>query len=230
MHDKVLNEQNPHWEKTYTANTEHFGAEPSESARKAVQLFKAEGVNEILELGAGQGRDTLFFGSEGFHVHALDYSETGTEANRRKAQTLGLSHCIAVTAHDVRAPLPLPDASFDACYAHMLFCMAMTTAEIESLAGEVLRVLCPGGICIYTVRHTNDPHYGAGIHRGEDMYEVDGFIVHFFSRAKVEQLAAQYADVKISEFEEGTLPRKLFLSLREKNKSLFLLDFALCGG
>ena len=214
--DKVLNEQNPHWEKTYAANAEHYGVDPSESARKAVQLFKTEGVNEILELGAGQGRDTLFFGSTGFRVHALDYSETGTEAIRRKAQALGLSHCIAATTHDVRTPLPFPDASFDACYAHMLFCMAMTSAEIASLADEVLRVLRPGGICIYTVRHTDDAHYGTGMHRGEDMYEVGGFIVHFFSRAKVEQLAAQYADIKISEFEEGALPRKLFFVSQRK--------------
>jgi SAM-dependent methyltransferase len=216
--NKVLDKQGPHWEKTYTANTEHFGAEPSEPARQAVQLFKAEGVTEILELGAGQGRDTFFFGSEGFRVHALDYSETGTEAIQRQAQALGLSHCIAVTTHDVRTPLPFPDASFDACYAHMLFCMAMTTAEIESLAGEVLRVLRPGGICIYTARRTDDAHYGTGIHRGEDMYEVGGFIVHFFSRAKVEQLAAQYVDIKISEFEEGALPRKLFFVAKRKNR------------
>ena len=127
-----------------------------------------------------------------------------------------MSQRITVTTHDVRTPLPFPDASFDACYAHMLFCMAMTTAEIESLAGEVLRVLRPGGFCIYTVRHTNDAHYGAGIHRGEDMYEMGGFIVHFFSRAKVEQLAAPYTDIEIAEFEEGALPRKLFFVAKRK--------------
>jgi hypothetical protein len=48
------------------------------------------------------------------------------------------------------------------------------------------------------------------MHRGEDMYEVDGFIVHFFNRDKVKLLAEGYEIVAIDEFDEGLLPRKLF--------------------
>jgi len=214
--NKILNEQNPHWERTYTNNHEMFGAEPSEPAQDAVTLFKKQGARTVLELGAGQGRDTLFFGSEGFHVQALDYSHTGIEVIKAKALELGLSDYIIAAEHDVRTPLPFPDSFFDACYAHMLFCMAMTTSELESLASEVARVLRPGGICIYTVRHTGDPHYGTGIYRGEGMYEANGFIVHFFDRKTIERLAVKFSDVKISEFEEGILPRRLFLVTMKK--------------
>ena len=63
---------------------------------------------------------------------------------------------------------------------------------------------------IYTVRHTKDPDFGTGRHRGEDMYEVGGFVVHFFSRAKVEHLARGWEILGVEEFEEGKLPRKLF--------------------
>lgn len=206
----LLNEQNPHWEKTYTKTPEMFGEEPSEPAKKAVELFRKEGVLKILELGAGQGRDTLYFARNGFQVHALDYSESGVITIQEKAQARGFSQSVSALRHDVRQRLPFEDESLDSCYAHMLFCMALTTAELEFLSNEVKRVLKPGGICIYTVRHTSDPHYGTGIHRGEDMYEVGGFIVHFFSREKVEHLAKGYDVVEIAEFEEGPLPRKLF--------------------
>ena len=58
---------------------------------------------------------------------------------------------------------------------------------------------------------------GAGIHRGKDMFEVGGFIVHFFSRQKVEQLANGYELLSVDEFEEGRLPRKLFrVTLKKK--------------
>ena len=214
---EVLNRQNPQWEKTFANTPEMFGEEPSEPARKAVELFQEEGKNKILELGAGQGRDTLFFARNGFQVYALDYSETGVQTIREKAQAQGLAQTVATMRHDVRQPLPFEAGSFDACYSHMLFCMALTTDELEFLTNEVNRVLKPGGICLYTVRHTDDPHYGTGIHRGEDMYEVGGFIVHFFRREKVEHLAKGYEIVDVAEFEEGPLPRKLFrITLRKR--------------
>ena len=82
-------------------------------------------------------------------------------------------------------------------------------------------VLKPRGVNIYTVRNTHDPDYGTGIHRGEDMYEVGGFVVHFFSREKVMHLAKGYDIVSIDEFEEGRLPRKLFrVTLRKESVSV----------
>jgi SAM-dependent methyltransferase len=213
----TLNGQNPHWEKTYTSNKEMFGEEPSAPARRAAELFKQEGMTHILELGGGQGRDTVFFATSGFTVTSLDYAETGIKAIDEKAQKVGVSQSVTTLRHDVRQPLPFPDESFDASYSHMLFCMALTTADLEFLSNEVKRVLKPGGLCVYTVRHTFDPHCGTGISRGEDMYEVGGFIVHFFSRKKVEHLAKGYQLIDIDDLEEGPLPRKLYYVIMRKD-------------
>lgn len=104
--NEVLNAQNPHWERTYHEHPEMFGEEPSEPARKAVELFQREGKKKLLELGAGQGRDTLFFARNGLQVTALDYSETGVQTIREKARAQGLSQTITAVRHDVREPLP----------------------------------------------------------------------------------------------------------------------------
>jgi SAM-dependent methyltransferase len=218
MTEGFLNNQKLHWNQVYARKHDMFGEEPSEPARKAAELFKKEGRIDILELGSGQGRDTIFFAKKSFRVTAFDYSEEAIRAIERKVHSLELSRSITTRSHDVRARLPFADESFDACYSHMLFCMAVTTAELEFLSGEVRRVLKPGGLNLYTVRHTGDPHYGKGIHRGEDLYEVGGFIVHFFSRQKVEHLAKGYGIISIDEFEEDELPRKLFLVILRKEQ------------
>ena len=195
-----------------------FGEAPSDAARKAIEFFRKERITEILELGAGQGRDTMFFARNGFRVRVLDYCQAGVDAISKKARALGLSDSVTVACHDVREPLPFAADSVQACYSHMLFCMALTTAELEKLSGEVRRVLRPGGINIYTVRHSGDAHYGTSIHRGEDLYEVGGFIVHFFNKEKVGHLAQGFQILGIDEFEEGGLPRKLFrVTLRKEN-------------
>ncbi len=194
-----------------------FGTAPSLPARKAAALFKEDGAVRILELGGGQGRDSLFFAKEGFLVCTLDYCSESIETISRKARGLGLSQSVAALRHDIRQPLPFEDGSFDGCFSHMLYCMALTTAELEFLSQEIRRVLKPGGLNIYTVRHTGDAHYQTGIHRGEDLWEVGGFIVHFFSRRKVDHLAKGYEVAALEEFEEGDLPRKLFFVVLRKD-------------
>ncbi len=213
----ALDAQQKRWDDAYAGDPEFFGAEPSYPARKAAALMKAEGAQRLLELGAGQGRDTIFFAREGFRVCAVDYSKSAIEGIRRNARRLGL-HAVSTVRHDLRQPLPFEDGSFDACYCHMLFCMAFCTSELEALFDEVRRVLKPGGLSIYTVRHTGDVHYRKGTHRGEGMYEIGGFVVHFFDREKVERLSKGYRLLSIEEFEEGELPRRLFLAVLKKEE------------
>ncbi|MBA3004199.1 MAG: class I SAM-dependent methyltransferase [Desulfurivibrio sp.] len=217
--DELLNAQRRHWEQTFDRNSDMFGTEPSYPAKVAVEIFKKQGKTKILELGGGQGRDTLFFAQNGLQVCTLDYSDSAIRTITDKAENLRVSDSITALQHDVRAPLPFENESFDGCFSHMLYCMALTSSELDFLSGEVRRVLRSDGLHIYTVRNTHDAHYRTGIHRDEDMYEVGGFIVHFFSREKVEQLAKGYEIVAVDEFEEGVLPRKLFLVTLRKSSA-----------
>lgn len=206
----MLDAQEQHWEGMLESRPEMFGRGPSEPARVTATALRSAGAERILELGGGQGRDTLFFAAERFHVHVLDYAQAGVDAILREAAQAGLGPWITAARHDVRRPLPSDDASFDACYSHMLFCMALTTSELAALSREIFRVLRPGGLCVYTVRNTSDPDFGRGIHRGEGLYENQGFIVHFFDRAKVEELARGWELVGVDELDEGKLPRRLY--------------------
>jgi SAM-dependent methyltransferase len=215
--EEVLNSQHRHWENMLSTKPDMFGTEPSDPAQKAAELFKKEGKVKILELGGGQGRDTLFFAQSGFQVTVLDYCERGVETITQKAREMGLSQSATAICHDVRKSLPFEDESFDGCYSHMLYCMALTTAELEFLSDEIRRVLKSTGLNIYTVRNTKDPHFRTGIHQGEEIYEIGGFVIHFFSKEKVEHLARGFEIVSIDEFEEGELPKRLFrVTLRKK--------------
>ncbi|WP_329392943.1 class I SAM-dependent methyltransferase [Streptomyces lydicus] len=202
--------QRDHWQHTYGSHPDMYGQEPSAPARHAAAVFRAAGAQEVLELGAGHGRDALFFAREGFAVTATDFSATGLEQLRQAARDQGVGERVTTVVRDVREPLPLPDASLGAVFAHMLLCMALSTHEIHAVVDEVRRVLRPGGTFVYTVRHTGDVHYGAGTARGEDIYEHGGFAVHFFNRDLVDALAAGWTLNEVHAFEEGELPRRLW--------------------
>ena len=95
----------------------------------------------ILELGGGQGRDSIFFARSALKVQVLDYSEAGVEAIARKANDLAMTDSITAMRHDIRNALPFDNGSFDSCFSHMLFSMALSNSELQSLSEEVRRVL-----------------------------------------------------------------------------------------
>ena len=216
MDTKVLNQQSQHWEKNFSSKPEMFGLEQSLSAEKALKLFKEKKISKVLELGSGLGRDTIFFAKNLIHVTALDYSSSGIEIIKQKALKQNLSKNISTNIFDIRKKLPFDDNSIEACFSHMLYCMALTSNELKNLNNEICRVLKPSGLNIYTVRNTFDGDYKKGIHRGEDLYENDGFIVHFFSKNKVKSLFSGFKNILIEEFEEGNFPRKLYIVVNEK--------------
>ena len=209
MDKEILNQQSQHWESNFSNKPEMFGLEPSTPAKKALKLFKNNKANKIVELGAGLGRDSIYFAKNSIHVEALDYSQSGIKNINQKIKQNNLSNLIKTKNFDVRKTLPFKNNSIEGVYSHMLYCMALTTSDLESLNKEIHRILKPGGINIYTVRHTNDGDYNKGIHRGEDMYENDGFIVHFFSKNKINSLLDGFMNLEITSFEEGSFPRKL---------------------
>ena len=95
MDKKLLNQQSQHWESSFSSKPEMFGLEPSEAARYAKETFENQKVKtffsrkkiDILELGAGLGRDTTYFAANSnlIQVTAVDYSsEAITKINQKK--------------------------------------------------------------------------------------------------------------------------------------------------
>jgi len=216
LDQKKLDQQSQHWETSFSNKLDMFGLSPSTAAVKALESFKEKNITSIVELGAGLGRDTIFFAQNSIHVEALDYSKTAIKNITNKAEKLNLTKLIKPKFFDVRKKLPFQNNSTGGCFSHMLYCMALVSSELEGLNNEIYRILKPGGINIYTVRHTEDGDYKNGIHRGENLYENDGFIIHFFSKDKVNQLSKGFEILDIEKFEEGKFPRKLFFVKNRK--------------
>jgi SAM-dependent methyltransferase len=207
--DEGIERQRDHWRETFARRKDFLGADPSEPGSAALDRFERAGAHDLLELGSGQGRDTILFASAGLRVTAVDYADEGLEQLAGAASVAGLTDRLATVTADVRDPLPFADESFDACYAHLLLCMALSTAELERLTTEVCRVLRRGGLLTYTVRTTADAHFGAGIDHGDDMFEMGGFIVHFFDRSLIDHLATGFDVLDVADHEEGKLPRRM---------------------
>lgn len=203
-------QQRRHWQDTYRAHPEMYGSAPSAPAVYATKLFKDADAKTVVELAAGHGRDAVYFARQGFRVLAIDFSEVAIKLIRSAAQTHGVAGQVSTFVQDMRDLLPPQNCAVDAVFAHMALCMALSAKEIHTIVNEVWRVLRPGGIFVYTVRHTGDAHCGSGNPHGNNIFEHDGFAVHFFSRQLVDALAEDWTLDHVYAFEEGDLPRRLW--------------------
>ena len=107
-----LNNQEEYWETNYANKPKMFGLAPSFAAEEALKVFKKKNISSIVELGAGLGRDTIFFAKNNIKVEALDYSKTAVTSIKKKVKELNLSEFVSAKVFDVRKKLPFKKIQF----------------------------------------------------------------------------------------------------------------------
>jgi SAM-dependent methyltransferase len=177
------------WNKVYKSDSSFFGEEPSNFAIRCFNYMKENNTKKLLELGAGHGRDTIFFASNGIEVDALDYSATAIEILDKMTKEKRLP--IKTQIFNVNNSLPLPDNYFDAVYSHMLLNMRFSLHELHFIFSEIRRVLKSKGLNFFSVRNNNDKSYPKGIRVDKGIYNVNGFQVRFFTKEEIRDLTKQ---------------------------------------
>jgi SAM-dependent methyltransferase len=177
-------------------------------------------LKKILELGCGQGRDTLFFASKRIEITALDYSSVAIDGLIKRAKERNLLSNIHTSIFDPRTnnTIPFNKDEFDAVYSHMFFNMRFTWKQLKFMFQEIRRVLRGYGFNFFSVRNRNDESFGKGnkIYNNDDLYDLNGFQIRFFTKQRVRALVKEGFEIlDIREAYEG--PVTLYLVSTRKN-------------
>lgn len=136
-----------------------------EERQHYLQALLEEDRNDILELGAGTGRDGLYFQENRFEVVCVDQSAEMVRLCKEKG--------LDARQMDIRE-MKFEDGQFDSVYA-MNSLLHIPKEEIGGVLAQVHRVLRPGGLFFYGV-------YGGesseGIWEG-DSYEPKRFFAMY---------------------------------------------------
>lgn len=140
------------WDAVYAAqpDTYHFGEEPSQVARAALRWHQHFGGNmenaQALDLGSGEGRDTVFLAQAGLHVTARDLSPTGIEKTRRlMARNSVPAERVDAAVQDVQG-YAYPPAAYDLALAANVY-QFLPPADVPAHIENLKRAVKPGGIC-----------------------------------------------------------------------------------
>jgi hypothetical protein len=68
--------------------------------------------------------------------------------------------------------------------------MHFSSEELHFIFSERSRVLKPKGLNFFSVRNHNDKSYGKGVEVDKGIYDVNGFLIRFFTEKEIQGLAA----------------------------------------
>lgn len=155
---------------------------PSPFAEFIVTHLK-KGKN-LLELGCGNGRDSMYFAHMGINVTGIDASDATIADLIEKCDT---GNCYFICDDFVCSPA-LFAGQFDYCYSRFSIHAINEEQEKEVLA-NVYGALKQGGEFFIETRSINDDLYGQGEEAGKNAYIYDGHYRRFIIKNELEENA-----------------------------------------
>jgi len=184
------------WEEKFQQIGLLWSLEPAESAIYARDLFKQQGLQNILIPGVGYGRNARLFAESGMKVTGIEISETAI----RLARENGLDFPIY---HGSVKRMPFDKLQYDGIFCYALLHLFNQTDRRQFLA-KCYSQLRPGGMMVFSVVSKNyNKMYGKGKFISNDRFLVDkGVSVFFYDSASVEKEFSPFGLVEYHEIDE----------------------------
>ncbi len=141
------------YDETYRKTSGYFGVEPAELLTGNYHLF--DKTKPVLDLGAGQGRNTIFIARQGFAVDAVEPSQVGIDIIAEAAAKEKLRVNTYCSRFEDFVPEHNPYG------AVMLFGLIQLLGwdSIVLLIEKVKSWTIPGGLILLSAFTTDDPRY-----------------------------------------------------------------------
>lgn len=162
------------WEEFYSGDKQVFF--PSEFAKSVLPEFE-KGCN-LLDVGCGNGRDSVFFADNGMNVTAIDLSREAIFRLKKKSTNVN-----AVCDNVITSSI-FKNQEFDIIYSRF-FIHALTEDEESSLLRSCYSAMTVGGRLVIETRCTEDDLFGVGDRISDAEWSVDGHYRRFVIPEKI---------------------------------------------
>ena len=167
-----------HFNRAYTER-DVFGSKPAWRLREFIGGKGSSLPRLALDLGCGQGRDSIFLAGEGFKVLAVDLSSEGLRVVRDTAKAMGLAGKVETRKADV-CSIALPRDRYSVVIARTIL-DHLPRESIPRVIQQIKTTLTPGGALFATVFTVDDP----GAFGGHHVSEFAGAIKTYFQRGEL---------------------------------------------
>jgi len=164
-----------YWDEYYSRAPKEI-SEASDFAKFALEYMKSE--KTIIDLGCGNGRDSLYFFSYGLKVTAIDSSKSAI-ANIESKHLPIFALC-----DDFVKTKVLDCIEYDYCYARWVI-HAINQTHQDEFIPKIYNMLKKGGLFFAEVRTVRDEKYGKGESLGKHEFLFDNHYRRFIEPDKL---------------------------------------------
>ena len=180
MNTVNLKDQIGYWDIYYKNN--NVPLEPTSFAKYCLPLIKKK--SNFLELGCGNGRDSIFFARNNISVHASDISKTAIENLKKTAPVSVMKNLKFINEDFTNFNTNQYTENFQAIYSRFTI-HTILQDKISKVFKWSYNALSDGGLIMIETRSTKDPLFTSGkgtlIEHNTILYE-EGHIRHFMER------------------------------------------------
>ena len=156
----------------------------------------------ILDLGCGNGRDSLYFKSLGLNVTAIDASDRAIAMLQEEYA----NENICFICDDFVCSSVIYAGQYDYCYSRFSL-HAINEDQENDMIKNVYKVLKSGGKFFIEVQSVNDDLYGKGECVGKNAYIYNGHYRRFVEKPVLEEKLCDVGfEIKYSSEEKGFAP------------------------
>lgn len=182
------------FDKFYSRNSSYFSTDHSDGLERCIKNYSIP-TGKAIDIGAGEGRNSLYLAELGFDVTAVEPSVIGASKIKSSASALGVN--INVINDDfLNATSKYDCESVD-------FIVAITSLEhmeydyLQKAIKRIKRITKKGGYIYIVVFTTEDPGYKKDFANAS---ECSNFVKHYFTPAELKHYFMDYDIIEYSEY------------------------------
>ncbi len=188
-----------YWNDMYSKENA-FGTGPTKLAIYAEKIMNENKVRTVLELGCGQGRDSLFFAEKGYQVTAIDFSKNAVNYVKKIIEQNEIEN-IDVKLQDI-VQLDL-DHKFDCIYSNLAL-QFFNQNQLSDIFKKVSRMLHEDQVFIFSTKKPGDKYHNVGRKINEKAFMTNDIVRYFFDKGEIEEMLKPFFEIETLEEEDHT--------------------------
>ncbi len=184
-----------YWETRFKEDGAMWQFEPADSARFAMNLFRAEKMNHILIPGMGYGRNAKLFHDNGFQVTGIEISQSAIDIARLNGMNFNIHHGSVLN-------MPFDNIQYDGIFCYALIHLLNKPGR-KAFIKACYNQLKTGGVMIFTAASRQMSMYGSGKYISTHRYQIsNGLSVYFYDNNAIEQEFSGFGLTEYTDIEE----------------------------